>query len=288
MKDRDFLSVINNCNFRLSKGQRAIVHFINENYDKAAFMTAGKLGKEVGVSDSTVVRFAVDLGYRGYPEMRKAMQDMVRSRLTSVQRIEVAKRTIDENNLIKSVISVDIEMLQTTLQQISHEDFNTIVDLLIKADHLYIVGMRTSTSLASFFALYMNLLRKNVHVIRDTAASEVFEQMDRIGEKDVCFGISFPRYSTKTVESMSFAKARGAHVVGLTDSPTSPICSLSSVSLYAKSEMISFLDSLAAPLSVINALIVAVGAKTGQSAYDTFKELEDIWTKWGVYEPYRK
>lgn len=284
--EKDLLTTLSRLNGNFSKSQRQIAKFIVENYDRAAFMTAGRLGDEVCVSESTVVRFAAELGYGGYPEMRKAMQEMIRNRLTSVQRIEVAKRMIDQRNIMKSVLNADIEKLQNTLEELDQDSFDMAVDAIVNAKRVYIVGMRTSTSLASFLGSYLNLLRENVTVIKDTAASEVFEQLIRVSEGDLFIGISFPRYSKHTVDAMQFAKKRGAYTIALTDGESSPFCGISDVNLFAKSDMVSFLDSLVAPMSLINALIVAVGAKCSTDGIsETFKKLENIWAEYEVYEP---
>jgi len=283
--EKDILSVLSQGNAGFSKGQRQIAKYITDNYDKAAFMTAGRLGKVVGISESTVVRFAAELGYDGYPEMRKAMQEMIRSRLTSVQRIEVARRMIDERDIMKTVISADMDKLQATLDELDQDSFDKVVDAIMQAKNVYIVGMRTSTSLASFLGLYLNLLREGVYVVRDTAASEVFEQLIRIKQGDLFIGISFPRYSKHTVDAMMFAKSRGVTTVGITDGPGSPVSGIADVTLFAKSDMVSFLDSLVAPMSLINALIVAVGSRSSDNVSDTFKQLENIWTEHDVYEP---
>ena len=284
--EKDILSMLSRENTRFSKSQRQIARYITDNYDKAAFITAGRLGSVVGVSESTVVRFAAELGYAGYPEMRKAMQEMIRNRLTSVQRIEVARRMIDEKEIMKSVISADMDKLQSTLEELDQSSFDKLVDAIMSAKHIYIIGMRTSTSLSAFLGLYLNLLRENVQVVRDTAASEVFEQLIRIGSGDLAIGISFPRYSKHTVDALQFAKSRGADTAGITDGASSPLNAFSDISLFAKSDMVSFLDSLVAPMSLINAIIVAVGAKASRDEVsDTFKELENIWTEQEVYEP---
>lgn len=207
--EKDMLATLSKDNAKFSKSQRQIAKYITDNYDKAAFMTAGRLGNVVGVSESTVVRFAAELGYDGYPEMRKAMQEMIRNRLTSVQRIEVARRMIDEKDIMKSVLNADMDKLQTTLDELDQECFDQVVDAIMKAKHIYIIGMRTSTSLASFLGLYLNLLRENVLVVRDTAASEVYEQLIRIGEGDLIIGISFPRYSSTPWRPCSLQKPRG-------------------------------------------------------------------------------
>ena len=282
--DRDVLAVISNENNHFSKGQRLIAKYILENYDKAAFMTAGRLGNTVGVSESTVVRFAADLGYDGYPGMRKALQEMIRNRLTSVQRIEVAKDFIDDTNVLKAVLTSDIEKLQKTVEEIDKQSFDKAVDAIINAKNVYIVGMRSSTTLASFMGYYLNLLRNNVHLVHDTAVSEVYEQILRIEEGDVFVAMSYPRYSSRTVKAMKIAKRGGATTISLTDSETSPLVQYSDITLYARSDMVSFLDSLVSPLSMINALIVSVGLHSKEALADTFKRLETLWTENEVYE----
>lgn len=282
--ERDILAVLAKGENHFSKGQKLIAKYILENYDKAAFMTAGKLGHTVGVSESTVVRFASELGYDGYPEMRKAIQEMIRSRLTSVQRIEVAKELMNEEKVLESVLCSDMEKLQSTLDECDKESFAAAVDSILNANHIYIVGMRSSTCLANFMGFYLNLLLENVHIIQDTTVSEVYEQIIRIKEGDVFIGISYPRYSSRTVKAMKFAKSTGAKVIGITDGMTSPFVSVSDILLFAKSDMVSFLDSLVAPLSLINALIVSVGTKSKDNVSNIFNRLETIWADYEVYE----
>ena len=282
--DRDVLAVISNENNHFSKGQKLIAKYILENYDKAAFMTAGRLGSTVGVSESTVVRFAADLGYDGYPGMRKALQEMIRNRLTSVQRIEVAKDFIDDSNVLKAVLTSDVEKLQKTLENIDKESFDKAVEAIINANNVYIVGMRSSSTLATFMGYYLNLLRDKVHIVHDSALSEVYEQMLRIEEGDVFIAISYPRYSSRTVKAMSIAKKAGATTLSLTDIETSPLVQYSDIILYARSDMVSFLDSLVSPLSLINALIVSVGLHSQDALADNFRRLEALWTENEVYE----
>lgn len=286
--DSDLLTRLGDELKSFSKGQRAIARFILDNYDKAAFMTAGKLGKTVGVSESTVVRFASDLGYDGYPTMRKALQEMIRNRLTSVQRIEVAKDRIDDKEIIKSVISSDMQNLQVTMESLNQDSFDAAINAIVEAKNVYIVGMRTSTSLASFLGQYLNLLRGNVTVINNTAASEIHEQIIRIGEGDLFLGISYPRYSSHTVDAMQFAKSMGAKAIAITDSKASPLASIADISMFAKSEMVSFIDSLVAPMSLINAIIIAVGRRNRDNVAETFARLENLWMEYDVYErPHR-
>lgn len=283
--ENDLLSVLARGSNKFSKGQRIIAKYILSNYDKAAFMTAGKLGRIVGVSESTVVRFAAELGYDGYPSMRKALQEMIRNRLTSVQRIEVAKSMIDDTDLIKSIIGSDMQNLQATMDILEQDSFNKLVESIMEAKNIYIVGMRTSTSLSTFLGLYLNLLRGNVNVVHDTAASEIYEQIIRIGQGDLFIGISFPRYSSHTVDAMQFAKKMGAKTAALTDGASSPLNGIADVCLHAKSDMVSFLDSLVAPMSLINAIIVAVGIRNKERVSETFERLEKIWSEHDVYEP---
>lgn len=282
--DNDLLSRLSVKTKEFSKGQRKISKYILNHYDKAAFLTAGKLGEVVGVSESTVVRFAADLGYDGYPAMRRALQEIIRSRLTAVQRIEVAKKMIDSNDVARSVISGDIENVHSTLENLSQESFDALIDAIIKADHVYIVGMRTSTALASFLGFYLNLLRGDVYTIKDTATSEIYEQIIRIGKKDLFIGISYPRYSSHTVSAMEFAKKMGAKTVAITDCAASPLAETADISMYAKSDMVSFLDSLVAPMSLINAIIAATGLRNRESLSETFSRLENVWTEHDVYE----
>ncbi len=282
--EKDILSQIKMASQTFSKGQRLIAQYITENFDKAAFLTAGKLGKTVGVSESTVVRFAAELGYDGYPGMRKALQDLVRNRLTSVQRIEVAKEMIDDRNVLKAVLGADIDKLQTTLDEIDQSSFDAAVAAILNAKNVYIVGMRSSTSLANFMGFYLNLILSNIRLIHDTSVSEVYEQIFRIGAGDVFIGISYPRYSSRTVKAMQFAKSTGATVIGITDGPSSPFVELADINLFAKSDMVSFLDSLVAPMSLINALIVSIGIRHSESLSETFRKLEGIWSDYDVYE----
>ena len=282
--DKDILAVISKENSGFSKGQRMISKYILENYDKAAFMTAGRLGKAVGVSESTVVRFASELGYDGYPGMRKALQEMIRNRLTSVQRIEAAKDMIDDRNILKAVLSDDIDKLQTTLEELDQDAFNAAVDAILGAKRVYISAMRTSKYLAEFFGFYLNMMMDNVHVVSEDGAAEVYEEMVRIDEGDVFVGLTFPRYSSRAIKAMRYAKENGARTVGITDSQASPYYGVADVCLFAKSEMVSFLDSLVAPLSLVNALIVAIGASRREALGETFRRLESVWSQYEVYE----
>ena len=283
--EKDILSIIEEASSGFSKGQRVIAKYILENYDKAAFMTASKLGKTVNVSESTVVRFAAELGYDGYPEMRKALQDMIRNCLTSVQRIEVARGLLENQDILTAVLTSDIEQIKITMEETNRDDFQQAVDSIVNADHIYIFGLRSSAALASFMGFYFNLLFENVRVVNENSVSEVFEQILRIGKNDVFIGLSFPRYSKRTIKAMRYAKDRGATVIGITDNALSPIAKLADTALCARSDMVSFVDSLVAPLSLVNALIVATSAKAkGQELTTDFARLETMWAEYDIYE----
>ena len=267
-----------------SKGQKQIARFILEHYDKAAFMTASRLGVTVGVSESTVVRFATELGYDGYPHLQRALQEMIRNKLTSVQRMEVANHRIDEHNVLQTVLHADTDMIRVTLDEIDRDAFQGAVDALMGAKRIYILGVRSSSALASFLGFYFNLLFENVTLVHTNSVSEIFEQVLRVGPGDVLFGISFPRYSKRTLSAMKYARDRGARVIALTDSQLSPLARVADHVLLARSDMASFVDSLVAPLSVINALIVAVGMSRRDEIEQTFNKLERIWEEYDVYE----
>lgn len=267
-----------------SKGQKQIAHFILEHYDKAAFMTASRLGVTVGVSESTVVRFATELGYDGYPHLQRALQEMIRNKLTSVQRMEVAGDRMGGRDVLQTVLHADTDMIRVTLDEIDRDAFQGAVDALMGAKRIYILGVRSSSALASFLGFYFNLLFENVTLVHTNSVSEIFEQVLRIGPGDVLFGISFPRYSKRTLSAMKYARDRGARVIALTDSQLSPLARVADHVLLARSDMASFVDSLVAPLSVINALIVAVGMSRRDEIEQTFNKLERIWEEYDVYE----
>ena len=281
---RDILATIQNSMADFSKGQKLIGRYILENYDKAAFMTAARLGKTVNVSESTVVRYAAELGYDGYPAMQKALQEMIRSKLTTVQRIEVSNDQLGDHDVLTKVVQSDIEKIRMSLEELSRQEFSNVVDAIVNARRIYILGVRSSTTLSDFLYFYFNLIFDNVRHVQTTLASEMFEQMLRVGEGDVVIGISFPRYSTRTVRAMEFARDQGATVVAVTDSELSPLYDTANYRLLAKSDMASFVDSLVAPLSIINALIVAVGRKKEVEVTATFERLEQIWDEYEVYE----
>lgn len=264
-----------------SKGQKRIAAYILENYDKAAFMTASRLGILAGVSESTVVRFASELGYDGYPSMQRALQDMIRSRLTSTQRIQAAGNMFQD--VLPAVIQSDIDKLRQMLSHSNRSEFDRVVDKIMSCRHVYILGVRSSSFVAGYLHFYMHLLSENVTLIQSNAAGEMFEQMLRMGPGDVLIAISFPRYSKVTINTVKFARDRGAEIIAITDNELSPVCQLSQAALLAPCEMISFVDSMVAPLSLINALLVALSNRYGADVSTTFAELENIWNEYGVF-----
>lgn len=267
----------------LSKGHKRIADFIKTNYEKASFMTAANLGKAVGVSESTVVRFASHIGFDGYPELQQYLQEMVKSHLTSVQRMDVAASRFEGDDFIDKAFAADIEMIKATRDGISRGAFAKSVEAINRAEKIYILGVRSSASLASFAAFYFRFLYRDVVLVDTSAASEMFEQMFRIGSNDVCIAVSFPRYSNQTVKALSFARKRGAAIISITDGEMSPIAQYATHLLVAKSSMVSFVDSLVAPLSLINALIAASAREKREDVYNDFKELEKIWDEYHVY-----
>lgn len=280
----DILAVIPEKMSSLSKGQKLIANYILNHYDKAAFMTASKLGKIVGVSESTVVRFAFELGYDGYPKLQKALQEMIRNRLTTVQRLEVANEQIGSEEILDKVLNLDIEKIRKTLEETSRSDFEGAVNSILEAKNIYILGSRSAATLARFLSYYFTLMFPNVRLVHTTSSSEMFEQIMRVGENDIMIGISFPRYSKKTVSALNYAKGNGAKVIAITDSASSPLVREADYFLQARSDMVSFADSLVAPLSLINALIVALGLKKADELKQTFDHLETIWDQYDVYE----
>ncbi len=266
-----------------SKGQKRIATYIQEHYDKAAFMTASKLGETVGVSESTVVRFATEIGYDGYPKLQKAMQEMIRDKLTSVQRIEVTSARIGEEDVLTSILNQDIDKIRRTIEETDHNAFKIAVEKIVNAKRIYIFGARSTASLAQFLGYYLELMFDNVRIITSTSHNQTYEQMFRISEDDVLIGISFPRYSNMAVDAMKFARQRGADVIAITDSMISPLVANADQVLIAKSDMASIVDSLVAPMSLINALVVAAVLESKENVVDTFQQLEEVWNSQDIY-----
>ncbi len=281
--NENLLTAIEEGYSKYSKGQKKIADFILNQYDKAAFMTASKLGKEVGVSESTVVRFSNVLGYEGYPELQTALGEIVKTRLTSLQRIEIAHDKMANEDILSKVINSDISKMRSTLENIDKQAFDKAVEAILGAKKLYILGVRSASAISGFIGFYFNLLFSDVRLVNTSSESEMFEQILRVGEGDVVIGVSFPRYSRRTIKVLEFAKRKGATVIGITDTQQSPIAQRSDISLFAKTDMVSFVDSLVAPLSLVNALIVALGVRKKEEITHTLDELEHIWAEYNVY-----
>ncbi len=280
----DILTILQEKSSGFSKGQRRIAQYITGSYDKAAFMTANRLGKTVGVSESTVVRFAVDLGFDGYPSMQKAMQEMVLNRLTSVQRIEVANDRLGNQDVISMVLHSDMEKLRQTEETIDRAEFSAAVNAILKAKRVYILGVRSVAPLANFLGYYLNYMFNNVHVVSGFSAGEMFEKIVGVNADDVVIAFSFPRYSSSTTKGAQYCRSTGATVIGFTDSRLSPLGQCCDHVLIAKSDMVSVVDSLVAPLSIVNALIVAIASRREAEISRTFANLERIWDEYNVYE----
>lgn len=281
---QDILSMLKSKEPTFSKGQRRIAQFILESYDKAAFMTANVLGKTVGISESTVVRFAVELGYDGYPSMQKALQEMVVNRLTAAQRIEVTNDRIGDQNILSMVLQSDMEKLRQTGETVDKVAFESAVNAVLGAERVYILGVRSAAPLASFLGYYLNYMFQNVHILTASGASEMFEQIVGVNSRDAVIAFSFPRYSATTLKAAQYCHSTGATVISVTDSKLSSLGQCSDHVLVAKSDMVSLVDSLVAPLSVVNALIVAIAAKKEKELSKTFQELEHVWAEYNVYE----
>jgi DNA-binding MurR/RpiR family transcriptional regulator len=281
----DVLELIGESYKTFSKGQRYIADYITANYDKAVDMTAARLGSIVGVSESTVVRFATELGFKGYPQFQKALGELVKKRLSSVQRISLTyDRLSESDDLVNSVIHNDIQQLKRTADMLDRDAFYQSVDLIGHARRIYVIGGRSCSSLASFFCYYLNYIFDDVRLIYSDSMTESIEEIHRISDQDVIIAISFPRYSTKTVQTMSFARKRNSKIIAITDGPQSPLAQYADCSIYAGSDMISFVDSYVAPLSVINALLAALSMRYKDSVIDTMASMESIWNELNEYE----
>ncbi len=282
-KQYDILSRISENYDKMSKSHKAIANFISQHYEQAVFMTAAKLGETLGISESTVVRFASGIGYDGYPKFQKALEECVQSKLSSIQRIDAKYGNSSQSEILTSVLTADIEKLQDTIQNLDPAAFETAVTTILEADTIYIMGLRSNEPLAAFLHFYLNMIRGNVRLLNTTSVSETFEQMMHISEKDCFIGISFPRYSMRTLKAMEFANDRNAKVIAITDSIHSPMNLYSSCNLLARSDMVSIVDSLVAPLSVINALVVALCLKCPQEVKRNLEMLEEVWNNYQVY-----
>ena len=281
---RNFLNLVESRMSTFSKGQRLIAKYVIDNYDKAAYMTASKLGAEVNVSESTVVRFANELGFEGYPEFQHSLQEYVRTRLTSFQRIEVTNNLLGDSDILTKVLVADSDNIRHTLEGLDREDFDTSVDKIINAKNIYILGVRSSSYLAGFLSYNLNMIFDNVRLVQTTSGNEMFEQIMNIGAEDVMIGISFPRYSKRIINAVDYAKTKGANVIAISDSEFSPIAHQADHVLVAENEMVSFVDSLAAPMSLINAIIVAIAKKKQDELSVRLRRLEEIWDEYDVYD----
>lgn len=281
--EKDIISLMKQRQPKMSKSHKAIAAYIMDNYEQAVFMTAAQLGKTVGISESTVVRFAASLGYDGYPEFQKALEDWVKNRLTGVQRVEIKYEGSSQSDIVTSVLSADMEKIADTIQNLDTHAFEAAVDMILNARHVYIIGLRSCEPLANFLSFYLNMIRGDVHVLRTTSMTELFEQMIHVDERDCVIGISFPRYSMRTLKAMEFANDRNAMVVCITDTQYSPMVLYSSVNLFARSDMVSIVDSLVAPLSIINALVVAMVHQCPAQVHQNLKMLEQVWGDYQVY-----
>lgn len=281
---RDILRIIEFNMDSFSKGQRQIARYLLAHYDKAAYMTAAKLGSAVSVSESTVVRFVSELGYSGYPDFQKSLQELIRTKLTSFQRMEVTKHLIGEGDLLEKVLMADVDKIRRTLESIDRRAFDGAVESLVNARTIYIIGVRSSYTLANFLNHTLRMIFDNVRLIETTSGGELFEQIINIGEGDVMVAISFPRYSKRVINAAAFAKRAGATVVSVTDSPDSPLAVDATHVLVAQSDMASFVDSLVAPLSILNALVVAVTRAREAEVTERLRKLEVIWDEYDVYD----
>ena len=268
----------------LSKSHKKIAEYILAKSEKAAYMTAGRLAEKTGVSESTVVRFAYELGYDGYPEFQKALKDYIKSQLTTAQRMELAYEKMGSGDILAGTLKSDIGYIEKTLDAIDREQFERAADAISGANKIYITGVRSSAGLAEFARFYLQLIFDNVQMINSTSGDGLFEQILNVGENDVVIGISFPRYSKNTIKAISYAKSNGATVIGITDSESSPVAKGSDICLISRSDTVSFVDSLVAPLSVINALIAAVGIKNRDKMQKNLERLEQIWEEYEVYD----
>ena len=264
---------------KFSKSQTKIASYIEENYDKAAYMTALSIAQQVGVSESTVVRFATEIGYTGFPELQKAMQELIRDNLSSIGRVDVTTGRIGDNDVIEAVLNQDIDKIKRTIEEVSREDFNNAVDAIIKAKRIYVFGVKSSSYIAAFLSYYLDLIFGNVKLLNTTSKTENFENLFRIDKDDVMISISFPRYSTMAVDSMNYAREQGAKVIAITDTNSSPLVDCADYVLLARSDIASFVDTLVAPLSLINALLVAIVIKNKDDVINTLLELEDVWNE---------
>lgn len=281
----DLIKNIQNNFTNLSKGHKLIAEYIISNYDKAAFMTAAVLGETVNVSESTVVRFANNLGYNGYKDLQKELQELIKNKLTTVQRLTMSSEYSNKENALKRAMEKDMENIEKTINEVGHDTLQEAIDLILNANNVYILGLRSSSFLAGYLGFYLNFILKEVKVVT-SGPNDVFEQLLKVDSDDVIIGISYPRYSKRTLEALDFCREKGCKIISITDSLISPASKYSNISLIASSDMLSFVDSLVAPMSLINALIVSLGMEKKKDITSSFEVLEDIWNKYNVYNVY--
>lgn len=281
--DLDLLEIINQKYQSLSKGHKRIANYILSDYDKAAFMTASKLGEVVDISESTVVRFANSLGFKGYPQLQNSLHELIKNKLTTVQRLSLTSDVTDTEQLYKNIIRADIDNIKSTLHELEYDNFHNIINSICRADNVYIIGLRSSTVLAEYLGFYLNILLDNIKVV-NYRVNDIFEQLLHVNEKDIVISISYPRYSKRTIEALNYVKNQNCKIVAITDSIISPIAKIADFTLVAKSEMISFVDSLVAPMSLINSIIIAIGLLKKDKVSKTFTKLEQIWKDHNIYE----
>lgn len=278
----DPLKVIQNNFSYLSKGQKKVAEFIINDYDKAAFMTAARLGEVVGISESTVVRFANTLGYIGYKDLQKSLQELIKNKLTTVQRLSMVNSFSNDESVLRKVMEKDMDNIEKTINEMDYENFEKSIELILNSEKVYIIGMRSSNFLAGYLGFYLSFLLENIKVVT-SGPNDVFEQLLNANDKDLIIGISYPRYSKRTLEALDYCKEKGCKIISITDSLISPASNYSDLSLVASSDMLSFVDSLVAPMSLINALIVTIGLHKKDDVKSSFESLEDIWEKYNVY-----
>jgi DNA-binding MurR/RpiR family transcriptional regulator len=268
---------------RLSKGQKIIAEYMINQYDKAAFMTAASLGKKLNISESTVVRFANALGYSGYKELQRELQELIRNKLTTVQRLNLSENYSKNEHSIAKVMEKDVENLRKTLSEVDFDKFYNAVEMTLKAKNVYIMGLRSSSFLSGYMAFYMNFIFDNVKLVQP-GANDIFEQLAKATKEDIIICLTYPRYSKRTLEALEYSKSKGCRVVSFTDSLISPASDKSDITIIARSDMLSFVDSLVAPMSLINAFIIALGSEKREDITPYFEELEQVWKKYSIYD----
>src|SRR6056297_130815 len=279
---RDIFKIINRRYEHFSKSQKLIADYIIENYDKAAFMTASKLGEHVGISESTIVRFADALDFKGYPELQKALQELIKTKLTTVQRFALTNKYSNEMDTVKKVMDSDIQNIRKTMEELDNDVLERVTHEILNAKRVYILGLRSSALLAEYLGFYLNFILKDVHVVK-AQYNDVYEQLININSEDVVIALSFPRYSRKTYESVKLLRRQGCKIISITDSQFSPLASISEMTLYAKNNVTSFVDSLVAPMSLINLLIVSISLQEKELLTETFRKLESVWDEFNIY-----